>query len=122
MLVRSYEEMLKEYNLEDLLSDDKEDRARLLTEYKNSVIFEGDFLEFDKLNDWIKLNLGVQAPPFLFYGKLGYDYGFFELFPATEKQVMRLIEIIPELFTIFPNGKTMKTCGLDNFIELHGAT
>ncbi|TAE11875.1 MAG: hypothetical protein EAZ95_13065 [Bacteroidetes bacterium] len=110
MLVRSFEEMLKEYEIEDLELADKQDRTEMLSNYTYSVIFEGDFLEYDNLEEWIKTNLDAPLV-YLFYGKLDYDYGFFELFFTEEKNAKKVAELIPILFTTYPNGETSKTNG-----------
>jgi hypothetical protein len=65
MLIRSLEEMLKIYGIETLDTGDQEDRIGMLSKYPYSVIFEGDFLEYDNLESWIRENL--KAPTnFLF--------------------------------------------------------
>jgi len=99
MNVRSYTEMLQEYGIEDLEADDKEDRKKMLTRYNYSVIFEGDFLEFDNVEAWVKKNIVSDPLNFLFYGKLGYNYGFFEIFLTDPKYVEELSNAIPNIMT-----------------------
>jgi hypothetical protein len=118
MLIRSFQEMLKEYDIEDLASDDKEERIKMLSEKRYSVIFEGDFLEFDNAEKWIQQNISNNPVAFLFYGKLGYDYGFFEFFFTEQKYAIEFTQVIPNLFTTYPIGKTFKTNGYNNLIEL----
>ena len=117
MLVRSYKEMLKEYKIEDLISDDKEERIKLLIENKYSVIFEGDFLELDNAEKWVQQNFNKNSVTYLFYGKLGYDYGFFEFFFNEQKHALEFAQVVPNLFTAYPIGKIFKTNGYDNLIE-----
>ncbi len=118
MLVHSYKEMLEVYNIKDLPPDDNEERIKMLSAYTRSVIFEGSFLEYDNAEKWVKENIDDSPVNFLFYGKLGYDYGFFEISFKEESHAKKLSQVIPTLFTTFPNGKTEKTAGMDNFIEL----
>ena len=117
MTIRSFEEMLEEYHIEDLDSDDKEERTKMLSLYKHSVIFEGDFLEIDNIQKWILQHLEINSAPYLFYGKLGYDYGFFEFFFPSQTLANKFAEATPTIFTTYPNGKTLKTAGLGKFIE-----
>ena len=117
MLIRSYQEMLKEYDIKDLVSDDKEERTKMLSENKYSVIFEGDFLEFDNAEKWVQENLNNNPVAFLFYGKLGYDYGIFEFFFNEQKYAFEFAQAIPNIFTSYPNGKTFKTNGYNDQIE-----
>jgi hypothetical protein len=51
-----------------------------LSTLKYPVIFEGDFLEYDTALNWLKQESGIQEVPTIFYGKLSYDYGFFDFF------------------------------------------
>ena len=116
MVVRSYSEMIEGYNKPDLNLDDRDERMEMLSKYKFAVIFEGDFLELDNLQKWIHENITTSPLQYLFYGKLGYDYGFFELFFDRQEDAEKVSLTVPTLYTAFPNGKTLRTNGMDEFI------
>lgn len=116
MKVSTFSEMIREYEVRPIDKDDFEERERLLSTYKYSVIFEGDFMEFDNVEKWLKDELSIEANNYIFYGKLDYDYGFFEFFFSSEILANKLTNILPDIFTKYPNGSTMKSDGLDNNI------
>lgn len=117
MKVSTFPDMIHEYEVRPIDSDDLEQRKQLLETHKYSIIFEADFLEFDNLEEWIKTNITTDPIVFLFYGKLDYDYGFFELFVDNPTHIDKLKTIIPGLFTTYPSGKTFKTNGSGQFIN-----
>lgn len=116
MKISSFPEMMHEYEVRPIGSDDLEEREKLLLSYKYTVIFEADFLEFDSLQLWIKENIDSNPIVYLFYGKLGYDYGYFEVFLNEQGDLDKLIKIIPTLFTTYPNGRTSRTNGYNREI------
>lgn len=103
--------MLKEYEGRLIEAEDFEQRELLLTSHKYTVIFEGDFLEFDNAESWVKKELGLETINIIFYGKLYYNYGFFEFFFSTEADAKRFSEKVPDIYTAYPNGTTSKTNG-----------
>jgi hypothetical protein len=111
MKLSTFSEMIQEYEVRPIDSDDLEERKKLLCSHKYSVIFEGDFLEFDCLQLWIKENISNDPIVFLFYGKLDYDYGYFELFLNEQSHLEKVMTMIPGLFTTYPNGKESRTNG-----------
>ena len=117
MMIHSYNEMLKEYETQGVEIYDMTERDNILQKNKYTVIFEGDFLEFDNANEWINLNI-KNPTSWLFYGKIGYNYGFFEFFFESEEQAQKVEEIIPNIFTTYPNEKTSKTMGYNNEMKL----
>jgi len=96
--------MLTEYNITDLDSDDKNEREKILSKLKYSVIVEGDWTEFDNLDKWIKYNLDIETITDLFYGKTDYDYGFREIFFDREDYSTMIINVIPNIYTIYPHS------------------
>ena len=125
MRLRSFEEMLSEYNIPELESDDKMSRAERLSQHKYSIIVEGDFLEFDNLELWIKTNLRLDSIDWLFYGKIGYDFGFAEYFFEKENQALEVARVVPNVYTTFgywlrPN-RICKSDGFDTWVDLDPA-
>lgn len=103
--------MLKEYEVRPIDPEDFEQRELLLTTHKYTVIFEGDFLEFDNAESWVKKELDLATINFIFYGKLDYDYGFFEFFFSNEADAKRFSDKVPDIYTRYPNGSVSKTKG-----------
>lgn len=118
MKVSTFLETVHEYAVRPIDSDDLDKRDILLSTHKYTIIFEADFMEFDNLEQWIKTNITNEAIEFLFYGKLEYDYGFFELFVDNQSHFEKLKNIIPTLFTVYPSGQTAKTNGSAQLISL----
>lgn len=116
MKISTFSEMIHEYEVRPIDSDDLLERDKLLTSNRYSIIFEAEFLEFETLEQWIKVNITKEPLAFLFYGKLAYDYGFFELFIDNKSQFEQIGTIIPTLYTTYPSGKTLKTNGDNNVI------
>ena len=116
MKVSTLSEMIHEYEIRPLDYDDLEKREKLLGRHEYSVIFEGEFMEFDNAVKWLKVELSMETTNYIFYGKLGYDYGFFEFFFSSEIDANKFANILPNIFTKYPNGSIMKSNGLDNYI------
>ena len=57
MKISSFPEMMHEYEVRPIGNDNLEEREKLLLSYKYTFIFEADFLEFDRLQLWIKENI-----------------------------------------------------------------
>jgi hypothetical protein len=116
MKISTFSEMIQEYEVRPIDSDDLQERDKLLGTHKYAIIFEAEFLEFETLEQWIKANITEESLTFLFYGKLDYDYGFFELFVDNKSHFEKIETIIPTLYTTYPNGETLKTNGYKDFI------
>lgn len=120
MRIQSFQQMLLEYSIDQLETDDINDRKERLITHRYSVIIEGGFMEFDSLNKWIEINLGQESINWLFYGKTGYDFGFAEYFFTEELHVKTVTEIVPRIYTIYPHSSppnlTEKSNGYDENI------
>jgi len=116
MRILSFEDMEKEYGSLSLDPDDLNERQRNFSKLKYSVIVEGNFLEYDNAEKWIKNNLKIETIDFVFYGKTGYDYGFIEYFFEKENDSIRLKNEIPNIYTKYPNGSHSKSDGYDKHI------
>lgn len=116
MRIQSFQEMLLEYGVIDLPSDNKEERDEILSKYQYSVIVEGEHTEFDNLNKWIRLNIGENSVKFLYFGKTGYDFGFAEYFFYKEEYVKKITRAIPNIYTIYPNSsRPNHTCKSEGY-------
>lgn len=104
MKIRSFKEMLLEYNSTHLDSLYMEQRSLLLTKYQYSIIVEGGHLEFGTLNKWIQINIEQNIIEDLIYDKTDYNYGFMEIFFNENLCLSKLVQIIPNLFTNYPNS------------------
>ncbi len=118
MLLRPFEEMLTAYGIDELEKSDQTDRLNILIQFPYPVLFEGLYCEYDGIQNWYSQNIRTSPIPFLFYGKLDYDYGFFELFFNDPAVAQRISALIPQFYSIFPNGKRMRTAGYETLIEL----
>lgn len=119
MLLRSFDEMLTAYGIDELEKSDQADRLNMLIQFPYPVLFEGSYCEYDGIQNWYSQNIQTYSIPFLFYGKLDYDYGFFELFFDDAAIAQRIAELIPGFYSIYPNGKRMRTAGYEMLIELN---
>jgi hypothetical protein len=117
MRVSDFPQMVKDYEVRTMDTDELTKRNTLLGQGKYSVIFEGDFLETDSVRSWLKQETGIEEPCFIFYGKLGYDYGYFEFFFSSENEATSLAEVLQNMFTRYPNGVMMRSEGLDNYLR-----
>jgi hypothetical protein len=108
--------MIKEYEVRPIDEDDLIEREKLLSTHKYSVIFDGNFLEYDTMLDWLKQE-GFGETQNIFYGKLSYDYGFFEFFFPNETTASKFSNVIPTIFTEYPVGSVMRSDSYDNYIS-----
>jgi hypothetical protein len=118
MLLRSFDEMLTAYGIDELEKSDQADRSGMLMLCPYAVLFEGSYDEYYGIQNWYNQNIRVYSIPFFFYGKLDYDYGFFEFFFDDPAIAQRIAELIPGFYSIYPNGKRMRTAGYDTLIVL----
>jgi hypothetical protein len=117
MKMHSYQDMLNEYGSTDIDSYDLDDRQEKLSRLKYSLIIEGDFLEYENAEKWIRDNLNIAAIEFVFYGKTGYNYGFMEYFFSNESDFERFKNTIPNIYTEYPNGTCSKSDGYDKHVS-----
>lgn len=122
MKVQSFKYMQTVYgSIRDLEPDDLEERNKLLTEYKYSVIVECGHMEYDNLHKWMKENLQTGPVKEIYYGKTDYDYGFAEFFLAEKIQAEKLRLAVPNIYTTYPflnpPGRICKSDGYDKDIE-----
>lgn len=94
------------------------DRLNMLIRFPHTVLFEGSYDEYYGIQNWYNQNIRVHSIHFLFYGKQDYDYGFFELFFDDAGIARRVTELIPGFYSVYPNGKRMRTTGYDTLIVL----
>ena len=122
MRVQSFEYMRTVYGgNRDLEPDDLQEREKLLTEFKYSVIVECEHMEYDNLHKWIKQNIQTEPIKEIYYGKTDYNYGFVEFFLSEKMQEENLRLTVPNIYTTYPfsnpYGKICKSDGSDNEIE-----
>jgi hypothetical protein len=104
MRIHSFQQMLSEYGTTQAEFYDGDNREEMLTTHPYSVILEGGFMELDSLDKWIEINIGPEQINLLFYGKTGYDFGFAEYFFAEEMHAKKVTEIVPRIYTIYPDS------------------
>ena len=121
MRTHTFDYMLLEYesNKRPVELDDIEERLKFLTELKYSIIVEGDFLEFESLEKWIKENILQAVITQIFYAKTDYDFGFMEYFFEKEDDKNKVEKEIPNIYTLYANGICRKSDGNDNAIEFN---
>lgn len=116
MKISSFQDMLLEYGISDLDPDDNIARKEMLSQYKYTVILEGEFMEFDNLEKWIKINFNKDSVISLFYGKTGYNYGFAEYFFEDQNQALSATKAIPNIYTFYPSShKPNHICRSDGY-------
>jgi hypothetical protein len=114
--ISSFQEMLLEYGISELDPDYNIERMEMLSMYKYTVILEGEFMELDNLEKWIKINLGKNTVISLFYGKTGYNYGFSEYFFDDQQQAWEATKAIPNIYTLYPASyKPNHICKSDGY-------
>jgi hypothetical protein len=115
----SYESMLNEYDNLNIKLDleDVNERKKMISEQRSSLIIEGAWIEFENVEKWIVNNLSEPAINIISYGKTGYDFGFMEYFFDKEEDKKRLENEIPNIYTLYPNGSYEKSDGYENAIK-----
>jgi hypothetical protein len=105
----------------DLEDNDLQERKKLLSKYKYSVIVECGHMELDNLMRWIEENLQTEPVKNIYYGKIAYDYGFVEFFFLEKIKEEKLRQVVPNIYTTYPfshpSGKILKSDGYDKDIE-----
>lgn len=122
MKIQSFESMKTFYGgNRDLEDEDLQERKKILTKYKYSVIVECGHMELDNLKRWIEENLQTEPVKHIYYGKIAYDYGFVEFFFEEKINEEKLIKVVPNIYTTYPlshpSGKILKSEGYDKYIE-----
>ncbi|MGX7666654.1 hypothetical protein [Flavobacterium pedocola] len=111
--------MLIEYG--DNLNSYEEERNQLLSQYKYSIILEGEFTELENLEKWIKKNIGIEVLESIYYDKIDYDYCFVEYFFSIEKHALETQNVIPKIFSTYansyPSASICRTNGNKEFIN-----
>lgn len=122
MKIQSFESMKTFYGgNRDLEDDDLQEREKLLSNFKYSVIVECGHMELDNLMNWIEQNLKTESVKYIYYGKIAYDYGFIEFFFTEKTNEEKLRQVVPNIYTTYPfslpSGKILKSDGYDKDIE-----
>ena len=124
MRVQSFDEMLLEYNINKLDTDDQEQRIEKLKNFPFSVIVEGGHRELENLEKWMTFTLEKKMIESLYYGKTGYDFGFAEYFFVDSISMENTIHAVPRIYTIYPHSltpnKACRSLGYENE-EVHDA-
>lgn len=97
----SYQEILIKYGNE--LDFYRKEREYLLSKYKHSIILEGEFTELENLEKWVEKNLGIEKLESIYYDKTDYNYCFVEYFFSVENQALEIQNVIPKIFSTYPN-------------------
>lgn len=115
--VKIYNNDLKEQGGWD--TEDNKKRSSSLETFPHSVIVEGNYLEYDVAEKWVTKNISPKDEKWtdLWYGKIGYDYGFWEFFFENKEDAEKFKESV-RIFYAETSGKKWKTEGYDKHIEL----
>lgn len=115
----SYQEIVIEYGND--LDSYKKEREKSLSIYKYSIIFEGEFTELENIEKWVKKNTDIEVLESIYYDKTDYNYCFVEYFFSLEEQAIKIQDVIPRIFSTYPNAypspSICKTNGNGEFIE-----
>lgn len=66
MLLRSFDEMLTAYGIDELEKSDQADRSGMLMLCPYAVLFEGSYDEYYGIQNWYNQNIRVYSIPFCF--------------------------------------------------------
>ncbi|MNU99118.1 hypothetical protein D3C71_892420 [compost metagenome] len=105
MRVQTFQELESAYQQtsQGLDKDDLNERSAFLKTHPYSVIIEGEYSEFENLNQWISKQINNDSKwKHIYFGKTDYDFGFVEYFLTKEKDMLQLKEIVPFIFTTYP--------------------
>ncbi len=120
MKLRTYKELLIELELNNLNIDQSE-RNQMLRNNPFSIILEAGHMELDSLDEWIRLNLNPNTLKWIYYGKTGYDYGFIEYFGTNQEDVLKVSNVIHQIYTVYPDSsppnQISRTDGYNNWID-----
>lgn len=124
MKLSTFEELLEEYSsFEDDsgLEDIRSIRNEMIAVLPHSLIVEGSFLEWDNLERWLDRQFGPEVDSVwnsIFYGKTGYDYGYWEFFFSSTLDSELLIKTIPTIYGQAKGQSRFRTEGYDTLIDL----
>lgn len=118
MKINSYSECKKNYGNEW----DKEDgikRQKIIKSFPYPFIAEGVYLEYETASKWCLKKFGAKEAKWtdLWYGKTGYDYGFWEFFFKNEQDAESFKKAVNDFYVETAKGK-WKTEGYNKYIEL----
>ncbi len=100
-------------------SVDDLERTKVSENFSFSVIVEGAYGEDNVAEKWCADKFGEKDIKwkYLWYGKIDYDYGFWEFFFKDQKDANQFNETV-STFYVEINGKKWKTDGKDKIINL----
>jgi hypothetical protein len=121
MKFNTFENCVKEYSSFDGWKEELgPQREKYGSMFSRSVIIEGAFPEYDMAEKWLTENVGPKSGTTwrdIWFGKTGYDYGFWEFFFKEKDFYSKFLKEVPKFYGIGPKGK-WKTEGYNNFIDL----
>lgn len=120
MKINNFEECIKVYGTDGVLDErDSQDRLKNLKDYPFALVIEGNYLEHDMAAQWLKNNIGLQDEEWqeLWYGKIAYDYGFWEFFFKNQKTLDSFKNAVPTFYAETVTGK-WRTDGYENHIDI----
>ena len=101
-------------------SGDIQERNFLMSQHKNSVIVEGEWLEMENLEKWLIENIGESPVTQIWYGKLGYNFGIAEYFFNDERNAEKFAAVVPKIYTTYsqsiPSESICKSEGYEKSI------
>ncbi len=113
--------MIVEYKVNEFYYDDLLESEALHAKFPYSVIVEGEYLEHNNLTNWIKINIGNDIFDCVDYGKISYDYCFVEYFFKDNIAALKVSEIVPHIYTLYPlspkPNRAVKSDGWEKVIE-----
>lgn len=104
MRIQSFQELIVAYEevSRDLDPSDLSDRTDFLEKLPFSLVIEGEYSEFENLDQWILQYLPQTSCERIYYGKIAYDFGFVEYFLPDENSIQLLEQSVPLIFTTYP--------------------